>query len=58
VDDQPVEVSVADLQDLALENFLLRRDLRRARLANAELHHLLQQVPPSTSGDTGPTVGG
>lgn len=43
-----MEISIADVQELALENFLLRRDLARAQSANEELRRLLDQAttPP------------
>lgn len=49
-----MEISLADVQDLALENFLLRRDLKRAQAANEELSQLiaLHQEPEAPPADS------
>lgn len=39
-----MEIGIADVQELALENFVLRRDLARAQQAIEELRRRLAQV--------------
>lgn len=46
----PYEISVVDVQELALENYLLRRDLNRLAAANEELQRLLAG-PPVDAGE-------
>lgn len=43
------EISLADVSELALENFLLRRDNQRLREMNAELRQLLDQAAAEVS---------
>jgi hypothetical protein len=51
-----MDISIADVQELALENFLLRRDLTRAQAVNEELRRLLEQAA-HPSEDSLPTEG-
>lgn len=52
-----MDITVADVQALALENFLLRRDLDRAVTANEQLRRQIEQAddetiePGGTDGD-------
>ncbi len=45
-----MEISIADVSELALENYTLRRDLRRAHEANQQLMLLLKQNDAAAAG--------